>query len=51
MKGFKFVETMEVTFIKRKGDKNIHKPAYFNSRTQVTLMSFMRIYKHLSNKY
>lgn len=33
-KGFNFVETMKVVFIKRKDDKSIHKPAYFNSRTQ-----------------
>ena len=30
-KGFKFVETLEVTFVKRKDGNNIYKPAYFNS--------------------
>ena len=30
-KGFKFVETLKVTFVKRKDEHNIYKPAYFNS--------------------
>ena len=34
-KGFKFVETLKVTFVKRKDDDNIYKPAYFNSRAQI----------------
>ena len=33
-KGFKFVETLKVTFVKRKDFDNIYKPAYFNSRAQ-----------------
>ena len=39
IKGFKFVETIKVTFIKRKNDRNIYKPAYFNSGTQVVINS------------
>ena len=30
---------MKVTFMKRKGDKIIYKPAYFNSRVQITINS------------
>ena len=36
-KGFKFVETLKVTFVKRKDDDNIYKPAYFNSRAQIII--------------
>ena len=36
-KGFKFVETLKVTFVKRKDDDNIFKPAYFNSRAQIVI--------------
>ena len=36
-KGFKFVETLKVTFLKRKDDDNIYKPAYFNSRAQIVI--------------
>ena len=36
-KGFKFVETLKVTFVKRKDDDNIYKPAYFNSREQIVI--------------
>ena len=36
-KGFKFVETLKVTFVKRKGDDNIYKPAYFNNRAQIVI--------------
>ena len=36
-KGFKFVETLKVTFVKRKDDNNIHKPAYFNSRAKIVI--------------
>ena len=36
-KGFKFVKTLKVTFTKRKDDKNIDKPAYFNSREQIVI--------------
>ena len=36
-KGFKFVETLKVTFVKRKDDDNIYKPAYFNSRAQIVI--------------
>ena len=36
-KGFKFVETLELTFTKRKDDKNIYKPAYFHSRAQIVI--------------
>ena len=34
-KGFKFVETLKVTFVKRKDEQNIYKPACFNSRAQI----------------
>jgi len=34
-KGFQFVETLKVSFTKRKDDANIYKPAYFNSRAQI----------------
>ena len=33
-KGFKFVETLKVTFVKRKDE---HKSAYFNSRAQIII--------------
>ena len=36
-KGFKFVETLKVTFVKRKDDDNIYKPAYFNSQAQIVI--------------
>ena len=36
-KGFKFVETLKVTFVKREDDDNIYKPAYFNSRAQIVI--------------
>ena len=36
-KGFKFVETLKVTFVKRKDDDNIYKAAYFNSRAQIVI--------------
>ena len=36
-KGFKFVETLEVTFVKRKDGNNIYKPAYFNSWAQIVI--------------
>ena len=36
-KGFKFVETLKVTFVKRKDDDNMYKPAYFNSRAQIVI--------------
>ena len=36
-KGFKFVETLKLTFVKRKDDDNIYKPAYFNSRAQIVI--------------
>lgn len=36
-KGFKFVETFKVTFVKRKDDNNIYKPAYFNSWAQIVI--------------
>ena len=36
-KGFKFVETLKVTFVKRKDDNNIYKLAYFNSRAQIVI--------------
>lgn len=50
-KGFKFVETNKVTFVKRKDNKNIYKPAYFNSRTQIVINpnDFAQIYKHRSS--
>lgn len=37
MKGFKFVETLKVTFFKRKDEGNIEKSAYFNSRAQTVI--------------
>ena len=36
-KGFKFVETFKATFMKRKDDENIYKPAYFISREQIII--------------
>ena len=36
-KGFKFVETLKVTFVKRKDDDNIYKPAYVNSKAQIAI--------------
>ena len=36
-KGFKFLETFKVTFMKRKDDENIYKPAYFNSRAEIII--------------
>ena len=36
-KGFKFVETLKVTFVKRNNERNIYKPAYFNSRAQIII--------------
>ena len=36
-KGFKFVETLKVTFVNRKDEHNIYKPAYFNSRSQIVI--------------
>ena len=36
IKGFKFVETLKVRFVKRKDEHNIYKPAYFNSRAQIS---------------
>ena len=38
-KGFKFVETLKITFLKRKDDGNIYKPAYFNSRAHNDFLS------------
>ena len=35
--GFKFVKTLKVTFVKRKDEHNINKPAYFNSRAQIII--------------
>ena len=34
MKGFKFIETLKITFEKYKGDELIEKEAYFNAKTQ-----------------
>ena len=31
------METLKVTFVKRKDDDNIYKPAYFNSRAQIVI--------------
>lgn len=39
IKGFKFVETLNVTFFKRKDERNIEKSAYFNSRAQTVINS------------
>ena len=36
-KGFKFVKTSKVTFVKRKDEHNIYKPAYFNSRALIII--------------
>ena len=38
IKGFKFVETLKATFVKRKDEHNIYKPAYFNSRAQIVII-------------
>ena len=38
-KGFKFVETLRVTFLKKKDFDDIDKTAYFNSRAQIILNS------------
>ena len=38
-KGFKFVETLRVTFVKKKDFDDIDKTAYFNSRAQIILNS------------
>ena len=37
MKGFKFIETLTVTFEKPFGDLTIHKTAYFNSQPQIII--------------
>ena len=37
IKGFKFVETLKVTFVKKKDDDDIDKTAYFNSRAQIVI--------------
>ena len=39
IKGFKFVEALKVTFVKRKDEHDIYKPAYFNSRAQIVIIS------------
>ena len=36
-KGFKFVEILKITSVKRKDEHNIYKPAYFNSRAQIVI--------------
>ena len=37
-RGFKFIETLLVNFVKRKGGKNIyHSPAFFNSMAQIVI--------------
>ena len=36
-KGFKFVETLKVTFVKRNDEHNIYKPAYYNSWAQIVI--------------
>ena len=36
-KGFKFVEKLKVTFVKRKDDNNIDKLAYLNSLSQIEI--------------
>ena len=36
-KGFKFVETLKVTFMRRKDDENIYKSAYFCSRAEIII--------------
>ena len=54
IKGFKFVETLKVTFVKRKDDNNIYKPAYFNSRAQIVINPhdfFYQACNYHSNKY
>ena len=43
-KGFKFVETLKVTFTKRRDDKNIYKTVYFNSRAQIIINSWLIIF-------
>ena len=37
MKGFKYVETLEVTFEKMSNDDIINKTAYFNSDTETII--------------
>ena len=37
IKGFKCVETLKVTFVKKKDDDDIDKTAYFNSRAQIVI--------------
>ena len=36
-KVFNFVEALKVTFVKRKDEHNIYRPAYFNSRAQIVI--------------
>ena len=37
MRGFKFVETLKISFEKQSGDEIIHKTAYFNSSVQTII--------------
>jgi len=37
LQGFKFVETLKVTFTKRKDDRTIYKLAYFNNKVQIVI--------------
>ena len=52
IKGFKFVETLKVTFVKGKDDNNIDKSAYFNSRAQIVINpnDFIAVTIHVKNK-
>ena len=52
-KGFKFVETLKVTFVKRKDEHNIYMPAYFNRRAQIVINpnDFYQAWGYHNNKY
>ena len=42
------METLKVTFMKRKDDENIYMPAYFNSRAQIIINpnDFSQVYSY-----
>ena len=46
MRGFKFVETLKISFEKQSGDEITHKAAYFNSSVQ-TIINHIEITKSL----
>ena len=45
--------SFKVTFVKKKDDNNIYKPAYFNSWAQIVMNSndFYQVYNYHSSKY